>query len=1044
MTTPTTQRGMGTWRPPKRIALVRRHVDEDVILVRAELFNECSRRRYLALSEAVKSKFSGTHASSRTRYRRLWGRLLVHLKASLAMAKAVTKVETMHSAVGGGHEMGLADAAFVAMYHGYSKTIEERLEKTMEVSLRRAMDSKLEKDKIISQSLLELSTSEGGKIKEDFNPMAVMRAMRKHRAGKPTKKQFEAKDEEQDVGVDHTRLLFLVSLYTSDTNRNIFAAQEDDGELWVKKIQLLVMIYECIRAGALNYDYAPLAETLGTRRVWLNISQEGIDDIDDMCEVGFLTGMRLSTAKGGNVAAVRLTKEGMQHLRTHLRRRDRAAIEEVVYSNKSTPSPNNLYVAKWDSKRQKFFLKTKAGARRESDVTDIEEVSYVSSPCIPDCMRRWGPVCSSNAHKTSALLKATGTIRDELDECLSMDRLRLLVGEWVPMGANQVLSLNDKLGSSDRNSGGYFTSSMDHDPNNPCFNGKTSGLTRVKVLDFDETSYVNFEAEVHAEEDPGIVQIENFGVHVSEEGFLLYGLTLDGMMKVTDGYGFSLDNLARLLRDVGSDSSEVIENLLTDHQRQLLDLAHMGDAMNREKFNVFITSRINRKGFEDMPMAHELLDREDMENELRQIIGEVECGFQLSRDDELIIIGTTGMIICSKDSARLEPLVLQYMSMMSRNLFIQCLYRRTFVTVDTLQEIKNLIANYDTDPNNIFRIRNKLADVSAEITLMYEIQSYLLESLTAMNATNLDENDKVLSRLSKILQLEDTNSRLERRIRDIKKNLDGAMGELRALRSAADVIQENKEFRVSEAVSNNTQNLEEVFRANERASTSLEIMQVVLAGSLAFAILDRLHGLYLGVAADIDWAVQAFDWYVQTPMVMFIVNMLWWLTLGMLFNRLIKYAGSKSAGVLTIRYTMNCAFKQSALKTFLRTISPEMEDGESDARIELKKFTWDETDNVRWKGQPPKIELIVDMKNGFLLSAFVQVATRRSKCTPSDVKRQFFSRLREFGLISGPVTGLETEKDAQYVYRKPMLTKGMRFKLWLRRKREDIHYFFTF
>jgi hypothetical protein len=60
------------------------------------------------------------------------------------------------------------------------------------------------------------------------------------------------------------------------------------------------------------------------------------------------------------------------------------------------------------------------------------------------------------------------------------------------------------------------------------------------------------------------------------------------------------------------------------------------------------------------------------------------------------------------------------------------------------------------------------------------------------------------------------------------------------------------------------------------------------------------------------------------------------------------------------------------------------------------------------------------------------------------VKRQFFSRLREFGLISGPVAGLETEKDAQYVYRKPMLTKGMRFKLWLRRKREDIHYFFTF
>ena len=271
---------------------------------------------------------------------------------------------------------------------------------------------------------------------------------------------------------------------------------------------------------------------------------------------------------------------------------------------------------------------------------------------------------------------------------------------------------------------------------------------------------------------------------------------------------------------------------------------------------------------------------------------------------------------------------------------------------------------------------------------MREIQSYLLESLTETAPVTI--SDQVLKRLSKILQLDDTNSRLERRIRDIRKNLDGASGELQALKSAADVIQENKEFKVNEAVSNNTQNLEEVFRANERASTSLEIMQVVLAGSLAFAILDRLHGLYLGVAADIDWSVKAFDWYVQTPMVMFILNMLWWFALGASFNRLIKYAGSKSAGILSIRYTMNCRFNQKAMAAFLQVANPEMEDGEADARTNLKKFTWDETDEIRWKGCPPKIEMIVDMKNGFLLSVFIQIATRRSKCTQSDAKRQFF------------------------------------------------------
>ena len=54
--------------------------------------------------------------------------------------------------------------------------------------------------------------------------------------------------------------------------------------------------------------------------------------------------------------------------------------------------------------------------------------------------------------------------------------------------------------------------------------------TQVKVLDYDEPKYVNFEAEVHFPEEEGIVQIENFGVHINEEGFLAFGMTVDGIM----------------------------------------------------------------------------------------------------------------------------------------------------------------------------------------------------------------------------------------------------------------------------------------------------------------------------------------------------------------------------------------------------------------------------------------------------------------------------------------------------------------------------------
>ena len=1029
---------------PPRITMLRMYPGEDVVFIERDTFEECSRRRYLALSEMVKARFAGFQASSRTRYRKLWRRLLIHLRTSLAMARAVTKVELVKSPDARGHSLDLGTIALMAMYEQYSRAIDTKLQLTLEQSLKRAMEMKKEKEKAIEKTMEK--AVEDAQQRGEFNPLAVMRALRKHQADKPDVKQFEGAQE--DVGVDHTRLLYLISTYTSTANRGAFpslTAESPDSELWIRKTQLQVLIYECIRAGALDYDYAPMAETIGSKRVWLNISQEGVDDLDDMREVGFLVGMKISSKNYNNSTAFRLTSAGYQHLKTHLRRRDRAAIDEVIYADKINMTPRNLYIVKWNDADKLFYLESGSGSQRDSEITDIEEVSYVSSPFIPKCVRNWGRDCQSNKSQTSALLKAENTIRDDLDEQLTFDRLRILFAEWIPMGANQVLSLNDKLGSVDRVSGGYFTSVMDEDPSNPLFQGKTDGLTRVNVLDFDETAYVNFEAEVQYEEEAGIVQIENFGIHVSEEGFMLYGLTLEGMMKQIDGNGFSIDNLARLLRDVGTDSSEVIENLLTSHQRVLLDLAHMGDSMNREKYNVFLTSRINKKGREDMPTANELLDRETMENEIRQVVGDVQSGFQLSRDDELIVMGSTGLILCSKDCSKFEHLIVQYMSMMSRNMFIQSLYRRMFVTVDALQKIKKLINTYESDPNHVLLIRTLLSEVSAEIILMGEIHSYLLESLTTKeDAPPMKYSDDAVTRLEQILQMSNTKTRLERRIRDIRKNLEGANGELTALRNAADVIHENKEFKVSQSVANNTQNLEEVFRANERAATSLEIMQVVLAGSLAFAILDRVHGLYLGVAGDIDWAIKAFDWYIQTPMVMFIINMLWWFTLGFLFNRLIKYAGSKAAGILSIRYTMNCKFNRKAMAGFLAAVKPEMEDGESDTKTAIKKFHWEETDEIRWKGEPPRIELIVDVKYGFLLSAFIQIATRKSKCTQNDAKRQFFARLRELELIRGPVPGIETEQEADYVYIAPRITKSLHWKRWWRKKKATVVEFFTF
>ena len=44
------------------------------------------------------------------------------------------------------------------------------------------------------------------------------------------------------------------------------------------------------------------------------------------------------------------------------------------------------------------------------------------------------------------------------------------------------------------------------------------GATAVSILEFDQSEYLNFEAEVHFPEDEGVLQVEQFGVHVNEHG----------------------------------------------------------------------------------------------------------------------------------------------------------------------------------------------------------------------------------------------------------------------------------------------------------------------------------------------------------------------------------------------------------------------------------------------------------------------------------------------------------------------------------------------
>ena len=104
------------------------------------------------------------------------------------------------------------------------------------------------------------------------------------------------------------------------------------------------------------------------------------------------------------------------------------------------------------------------------------------------------------------------------------------------------------------------------------------------------------------------------------------------------------------------------------------------------------------------------------------------------------------------------------------------------------------------------------------------------------SGAEVDLTDQIVRFLNLKNMIQDVTAR----IRDLSIALQASRHELESLRQMTQFIQSQQSYSLMQALIVNTKNMEDVFRSNERSSNSLEIMQIILAGSLAFDILDRL------------------------------------------------------------------------------------------------------------------------------------------------------------------------------------------------------------
>ncbi len=825
------------------------------------------------------------------------------------------------------------------------------------------------------------------------------------------RREMRALERQIESSVDALKLLYLIDRYTGGSRGvdDEFDFKDDDasvdasGRRWIRMLPVLVLIYEgCVRDRTFTYDYAPQSTLVsGACSRHLNVCQDGKDDVDDLRERGFVDALKVTSKAYDHATLLGISEAGKEFLHRvvvsgTLSASMRRSVDALVRGEN-----RELLRVTYDRRESEFYLET-SSSRVRSTVTDIEDVPYVISPYFPASFLSSADYnISSGDKKAKAVLKTEQKIakKHAKNEHVLLDDVRVLLTEFVPMGSNEMVAFCDKLGARERVPGGMYSALQNVDSSD--FSNEFDMVvgvdaetkTKIRVLDADETSHVNVEADLlelgASKTNASATQIEHFGIGFRENGVISYGLVVNGIAdRVKEN--ISLDLLARLLCDAHEDTSMLVANLFSVRQRVMLHCAFKGEPDNRDKYVCVMAERATPK-----LDAWSYMDGEEMENELKQIIGSTYFAHDLAEGGEVLIFGSRGVVVFGPRCERHHKLLAAHSELQARSTFLRHAFGQCFALTDALSVTRRLAQNHEKNPTNLAKIRERLAEHASTATILYEIQAFVAESLEVFDASRerlVDDADDASQTLYDVLHLKESWRRLQRRAVDMEKVVAACWRSLETLEDENRKITATKKLHIQETIERSTKNLEDAFREQARSGTTLEVTQVILSGTLAFDVVDRFSGQYLSFTS-IRWAVDAVQPYlVDVPGMWLLLNVFAWVVLGGVVVFLMRYFRNAYCSFETKKITLDVPVDIARWRRFIaaRDVEVTMHGVERGRRV--VKYAWTEPrDDVKWLGRPPRFEISVDERFGFALQASVAVNKFTSRIAADDAWRLFWS-----------------------------------------------------
>ena len=558
-----------------------------------------------------------------------------------------------------------------------------------------------------------------------------------------------------------------------------------------------------------------------------------------------------------------------------------------------------------------------------------------------------------------------GNIKDDLSEIIHIKDPKIFVIEWLPFDSNQLRELSKKMDIEKGANKTLLTGLIDRQPDVPIFQSK-GAHTKVFVKDYELDSFVNLQAIIDMPEEEGIVQVEEMAIFVSRDGFIIYSLELKEIENLNTF--MSIDKITRVVADLCQDSSLVIDSLLTEFQRNFIDTI-FGDPIHRPKTICYVGDDIKIR-HDDI---NDYYDGEDFEIELNQILGEGHEPFQAGRN--LFFKGSRGTCaIVDNFDKDTEYQIIFWGIQHAMNNFVDNFMSRIWELYDQTKHVKTIVEEAvagNTDALNA--VQEEITVITSTISLVGQIKEFLKDS-----CNNLLEiyGKNHINTLDGFYEVENSLKSSQRRILESEKIITGLLTELDGLQNYVATLSELQMRKMSKVMAKNTKSMNEVLQANTRTSEAIDMIELILAGSIILEIFAFAVG---EISSDQTFFGAIFDGNVGTArivtLVLFLISVFSWIITVVLLKRSKKKMEIQALQDFFVTMSVNRKIDLTKMEEYISNRTIQTKSVENDKENTIISYVWCGDDDPNLLGKNiEKVSLSYNETNCLLLTLEIETS----------------------------------------------------------------------